>query len=159
MSDTTGRFSRATLRVFSDTHPASAVSGILRLTPTEMHEKGDPRVRRDGRTREPYPMSMWHLDADISLNDPDDESGYAAVRVLLDAIGDRATEFAALSPHYRPSILWTGDTGKGRDGFSIPPDVMAGIGRLGCRFDGTVLNFDDDDDEPPQIAVGEHGRG
>lgn len=83
---------------------------------------------------------MWLLDADSALNDPHDDSGFAAVRVLLASIGDRAERFAALYPHYRASILWTGDTGSGQGGFSMPADLVSAIGRLGCDFDGTVFN-------------------
>jgi len=136
------RMSIASLGIYSATHRAEDVTAILGLEPTKMHERGDIRVGKTRRKFAPYRTSAWVFDAGKDkTNDPNDDSGFAAVTVLLDAIGDRGDALAQLRPHYTTAIRWTGEVSP-QGNFVIDGELMTRLGRLGCHFYGSAFNED-----------------
>ncbi len=132
------RFSRATLSVFSETHRAADVGGVLGLEAELSVEKGERRTGRNGLEYRPHQQSGWHYSPDYSRLDPDDDSGFAALRLLLDDLHGKADLVASLRPRYLTAIRWSGDTGSTQGNFTMSADLLVDLGALGCEFWGTV---------------------
>lgn len=139
-------FSRSTLSIYSETHPASAISAVLGLEPSALHERGDRRIGRNGREYGPYATSSWHYD----LNNPvdvDDATGTCSLRALVEAISDRADALSSLRPNYTTAIRWSADVRSDQGNFEIPGDLMIALGLLGCDLYGTVYPDESPADE------------
>ena len=130
------RWSKATLSIYSDTGLAAHVSEALGLVPDSAHEKGDRRV---GKTREyaPYKTSSWHYEPDASKIDPDDSTGFAALRMLVADIRHLADALAGLRPEYDTIVRWSGEVSV-QGNFVIEPELLADLGALGCYLHGTA---------------------
>ena len=140
------RISSASLSIYSDTHKASDVSAIMGLEPSTLWEKGDRRIdTKREREYKPRTQSGWHFDADSSLNDPADDSGFAALRVLLTDLANKSAALGSLRPHYRTVIRWIGETGTTQGNFAMDADLIVAMGALGCEFWGTIIEDDPDE--------------
>jgi hypothetical protein len=52
---------RAGLVVRNDDLDPTRVSALLRVAPTNLHRRGDPRIGRGGRVYAPFPDGLWEL--------------------------------------------------------------------------------------------------
>jgi hypothetical protein len=117
-----------------------------------------------------YSRTHWSLDADESLMDPDDETGFSAVRVLMDAVRDSAAAIAEMAAtDSEVVVVWSGYSDSFQGGFVIPPDLVRDLAAIGAELYGTAYldddeeededDDDDDDDEPPvqlvRVDIGE----
>ena len=131
------RLSRATLGIYSETHRADAVSAVVGLEPTSLHEKDERRMGKDGREYSPYPSSAWLLDAQVDVAEPGIDPSFVAVFELLDLIESRGDALARLRPQYSTVIWWSGEvTVQGN--FVIPARELARLGALGCDLLGSL---------------------
>ncbi|WP_309615415.1 DUF4279 domain-containing protein [Salinibacterium sp.] len=130
------RWSIATLSIYSDTGTSAHVSAMLGLVPKSTHEKGDRHI---GKTQEfaPYKRSMWSYEPDKSKIEPNDTTGFAALRALVADIRDLSGPLAALRPRYDTIIRWSGEV-SAQGGFEIEAKLMADLGTLGCDLYGTA---------------------
>lgn len=119
---------RASLSIYSETHPASAVSAVLGLEPSLTFEKGDPAGR--GRVR---PTSGWVLQA------PHDDAGDSQLEVLVRLLRGTGPALAALREHYDTQIGWSGFSDDWQAGFHFPAETLAELGALGCGLFGRVV--------------------
>lgn len=137
------------MSLYSDTHPAAAVSAVLGLEPTKLHEIGDEnRSPKTGRLYGHYKNSAWNYDIP-SQTPPTD--GFTALRELLANLGDLTALGAALAtlrPHYRTVIRWTG-TVSPQGNFVLEASVIADLAALGCDLYGSAHYEDDDTDSLP----------
>ena len=146
------RFSRATLSIYSDTHPASEVTAILGLTPTKTWEKDDRRFGLSGREYPAHTQSGWSYDPDDSQQDPADDSGFASLRLLVADLRDKRDAIASLRPRYQTVIRWSGDSGSTQGNFVVTADLIVDLGLLGCEFWGTL--YGDMEAEAGDSALG-----
>ncbi|CAN5236173.1 hypothetical protein BH09ACT5_BH09ACT5_10980 [soil metagenome] len=139
------RWSAATLSIYSDTGLAAHVSEALGLVPRSAHEKGDRRV---GKSREyaPYKSSGWHYEPDASKIEPDDTTGFAALRALVADIRHLSGALASLRPEYATIVRWSGEVSV-QGNFVMEPELLADLGALGCQFYGTAYTEFDSDAE------------
>ena len=134
-------YNNASLAVYSESAPASEVTDVLGLSPATIHEKGDRRRGNDGREYAPFSTSVWIYRADESLIDPDDDSGFAALRALVAVLHDRAGALASLRLEYQTVIWWSGNVSP-QGNFVIDADLIVDLGLLGCEFYGTAYPED-----------------
>ena len=128
--------SKATLAIYSVTGTASHVTEVLGLTPTSAIEKHDIRVRH-GREHAPFKRSGWFYEPDESKLDPDDPTGFAALRALVADIRHLSSRLATLRPEYDTVIRWKGEASLLGE-FAIDADLLGELGQLGCELRGTV---------------------
>lgn len=144
-------FSAATLALYSDTHPAAAVSAVLGLEPSKLHESGgENRGQKTGRLYGHYTSSAWLYDV-AQTTAPTD--GFTALRELLANLGDLTALGAALAtlrPHYRTVIRCSG-TVSSQGNFELEASVIADLALLGCDLYGSAHYEDDGDTDslPP----------
>ena len=119
---------KASLAIFSETHPSSAVSAALGLEPTRVYERGDRYGR--GLSR---PTSGWILDA------PPDPHSETQLDVLVGMLRGRAPALAQLREHYDMQISYTGFSDSENGSFAFSPETIAGLATLGCGLTGTVI--------------------
>lgn len=139
------RWSKATLSIYSDTGSAAHVSGVVGLVPESTHEKGDRNVRKTGEYA-PYKRSSWHYEPDASKIDPDDTTGFAALRALVADIRHLSGALAALRPEYDTIVRWSGEVSV-QGNFVIESELLADLGALGCHLYGTAYTEFDSDAE------------
>ena len=132
---------RASLSLFSETHPASAVTAVLGLTPTLTYEKGDATVR--GRVRK---TSGWILDAPPADDPADDSNSYSRLESLARMLRGKAPALARLREDYDTYIGYGGFSDSDQGGFYFPAETMAELGALGCTWMGEVYLEEPDDD-------------
>ncbi|HEY4153164.1 MAG TPA: hypothetical protein VGM38_07555 [Pseudolysinimonas sp.] len=145
------RGNRSTLAVYSQLRTAAEMTAVLDLEPHESNEVGEPtRAALAGRDLKPeamaYQRAHWSFTADESLVDPEDETGFSSLRVLLDVFRDRANAISSLRPDCETVIWWSGDSDSSQGGFVIPADLLADIALLGCDLYGTAYLIDEDDE-------------
>jgi len=128
--------SRATLAIYSATGRASRVSEILGLAPTSVIEKDDIRARH-GIDHAPFKRSGWFYEPSESKLDPDDSTGFAALRALVADIRHLSSRLATLRPEYDTVIRWKGEVSVLGE-FAIDADLLGDLGQLGCELRGTV---------------------
>ena len=119
---------RASLSIFSATHPASAVSAALGLKPTQVYERGDRFGR--GLTR---PTSGWILHA------PEDPDSDTQLDVLVRMLRGRAPALATLREHYDTQIGYTGFSDSENGSFALSAETISALAELGCGLLGTVI--------------------
>lgn len=138
-------FSAATLAVYSDTHPAAAVSAVLGIEPARMFEIGDEnRSPKTGRLYGFRKHSAWLYS---SADAHEGADGFTALRELLANLGDLAALGAALAtlrPHYRTVVRWSG-TVSAQGNFELEASVIADLAQLGCDLYGTAHHEDLDE--------------
>ncbi|MFZ7086578.1 DUF4279 domain-containing protein [Curtobacterium sp. RRHDQ10] len=149
------RRSLATLTIWSDTHTVDEITTRLGVRPTDSDDIGDPtraRIMDDAARRPRYEQTKWSVDADQTRVDPDDESGFGSVRVLLDTVRTAMPAIAELAASGDEVILtWSGFSDSGFGGFVLPADLMRDLGAIEAELVGTahfeVLDEDDDEDD------------
>ncbi|KQR90578.1 hypothetical protein ASF93_01900 [Microbacterium sp. Leaf347] len=140
------------MSIYSDVRTAAEITSVLGLEPHDSHDIGEPtKAALRGMDLKPgamsYQQAHWSLSADDALVDPEDETGFASLRVLVDSFRDRAEALAALRADCETIIWWSGDSDSSQGGFVIPADLLADLARLGCDLYGTAFLDDDDDDD------------
>jgi hypothetical protein len=139
--------SLCSLSVYSDTRTASEITEVLGVEPTRANEKGDPTpAGLTGRDLEErylvHQRSQWTYDADQSMIDPRDRTGFGSLRVLVDIFKDRAAALASLRPDCETIIRWSDDSDSSQGGFVLPADLIADLAILGCDLFGTAYLAD-----------------
>ena len=145
--------SRSSLSIYSDARTAVEMTRVLGIDPHYSNEIGDPTsAALAGRVLKPkymtYQRAHWSFDADESLIDPEDETGFASLRVLVDVFRPRAAALATLRADCETIIWWSGDSDSEQGGFVIPADLLSDLAALGCDLYGTAYLEQDDDDNP-----------
>jgi hypothetical protein len=135
---------RSTLSIYSHARTAAEITAILGLQPSESAEKGEPkRAALAGRQLAPrhmtYERSQWSFDAEKSAADPDDETGFASLRVLVDVFRDKGQLLESLRADCETIVWWSGDSDSSQGGFVLPADLLADLARLGCDLYGTAF--------------------
>jgi hypothetical protein len=141
----------ATLSIVSEHRTARAISAGIGLEPSRSAERGDPtRAAMHGNVSPGRPttraVASWRLDADEDAADPEDETGFRTLRLLLSQIRTKTAEIAELKLDCDVSITWTGSSDSWQGGFVLDEDLLRDLSRLGIPIWGTVL-FDDDEDD------------
>ncbi|CAN5334175.1 hypothetical protein BH09ACT1_BH09ACT1_12810 [soil metagenome] len=144
--------SRSSLSVYSELRTAAQITAVLGLEPNDSAEKGEPtRAALAGQKLKPQYMTNerahWSFDADENAADPNDETGFASLRVLIGAIRDSASALASLRPDCETIIWWSGYSDSVQGGFVMPADLIADLALLGCDLYGTAYIGEDDDDD------------
>ncbi len=99
-------------------------------------------------------VASWSLDADEKAADPDDETGFRTLRLLLNQISTKTAQIAELKVDCDVSITWTGSSDSWQGGFVLDEDLLRDLGSLGIPIWGTVLlddeveEGDETEDEP-----------
>jgi Domain of unknown function (DUF4279) len=137
-------WSRSTLSVYSTTRTAAEITRILGVEPTDAHDIGDPtRAALSGRRTTPKAMTHqqtgWSFDADPAGIDPEDRTGFASMRLIVERFRDRADALAELRSDCDTRIWWSGDSNSSQGGFVIPADLLADLALLGCDLFGTAF--------------------
>lgn len=145
------RGNRSTLAVYSELRTAAEMTAALGLEPHESNEVGEPtRAALSGRELKPeamaYQQAHWSFTADDSLVDPEDETGFSSLRVLIDVFRDRASAIASLRSDCDTVIWWSGHSDSSQGGFVIPNDLLTDLALLGCDLYGTAYLIDDEDE-------------
>ncbi|WP_186317596.1 DUF4279 domain-containing protein [Curtobacterium sp. 9128] len=141
----------ATLSIVSEHRTARAISEVMGLEPTRSAERGEPtRSAVHGNTSPDRPatraVASWSLDADEKAADPEDETGFRTLRLLLNQISTKTAQIAELKLDCDVSITWTGSSDSWQGGFVLDEDLLRDLGRLGIAIWGTVL-LDDEAEE------------
>lgn len=140
-----GRWSKATLSIYSDTGMSAHVTDVLGLIPKSANEKGDRRTRKT-REYSPHKQSGWHYESATSNIEADDTTGFAALRALVNDIRHLSDPLATLRPEYKTIIRWSGEVSV-QGNFEIEAELLADLGALGCNLYGTAYHeFDRDAD-------------
>ena len=147
---------KASLAVFSETHSAFAVSGILGLEPSRSYERGDRHGRGLVRAGSGWifhpPETEADADSDADSAAADDDSQLDA---LLRALRGKASALAELRENYDIEIGYTGFSDSERGSFSFSADTIAQLGELGCGLLGTVhLEEPEPEIEPEPDSAG-----
>jgi hypothetical protein len=142
--------SRSSLSIYSEIRTAKEMTVVLGLTPDISEEMGEPtRAALAGRTLKPQYMTNqrahWSFDADEDTADPNDQTRFASLRVLIDAIRDSAQALESLRPDCETVIWWSGYSDSVQGGFVMPADLIADLALLGCDLYGTAYIGEDDD--------------
>jgi hypothetical protein len=131
------RYNISSLALYSESGGHERVTEVLGLEPKRTRNKGDRKTGKDGRQYSPVRHSVWIYDPPESEVDPNDDSGFATLRALVNAVRDRADALASLRPEYRTVIWWSGEVSP-QGNFAIDADIVVGLGLLGCEFYGSV---------------------
>ena len=142
---------KASLAVFSETHSAFAVSGILGLEPSRSYERGDRHGRglvRAGSGWIFHPPETGGAGADADSDSAADSAADddSQLDALLRALRGKASALAELRENYDIEIGYTGFSDSERGSFSFSADTITQLGELGCGLLGTVHL------EEPEIA-------
>ncbi len=142
--------SRSSISIYSDSRSAVEMTKALEIQPHHSNELGDPtRSALAGRVLKPeymtYQRARWSFDADQSLIDPEDETGFGSLRVLVNVFRPRAAALASLRADCETIIWWSGDSDSSQGGFVIPADLLADLAILGCDLYGTAYLDEDGD--------------
>jgi len=143
----------AALYIYSTTLTAAAVTDLLRLSPTFVAERGDPRLRTDGKptrgTAKTWGEAVWgfSIDADeVRAGAPDDDSaGFASIGELIRVFATKAAVLEQLREggRYDTRIWWHGSA-TGQGGFVVPIEILAGLTALGCDLFGNLVSIDEE---------------
>jgi hypothetical protein len=141
---------RATLAVYSDEMSATAISEVLGIQPHSSNERGDPTaaalagidVRTDLLTHQ---RAHWSFDADLSDVDPDDGTGFGALRALIEAFRSKFEALNDLKPRCELIVWWSGYSDSDQGGFVIPADLLVDLAAMGCDLYGTAYLDDSRD--------------
>jgi hypothetical protein len=140
---------RSTLSIYSDSLTVAEISAALGIDPHDSADRGEPtRAARAGRVLASeyitHQRAHWSFDADPSLVDPLDETGFGSLRVLLTVFRERANALQSLRRECDTVIWWSGDSDSGQGGFVLTADVLSDLARLGCDLYGTTFLNDVD---------------
>jgi len=141
--------SRSSISIYSDSRTAVEMTKALEVQPHRSDEMGEPtRSALAGRVLKPEYMTHqrahWSFDADESLIDPKDETGFGSLRVLVNVFRPRAAALASLREDCETIIWWSGDSDSSQGGFVIPADLLVDLAILGCDLYGTAYLDDDE---------------
>jgi Domain of unknown function (DUF4279) len=137
----------ASLLIYSETQLAAAVSDVLGVQPTSIHEKGDripPQqlVINAAGSATRFRESVWCYTVRVEAVQWDrDPTGTASLRALLDVFGSKVRELESLRAHYETHISWSGHSTSELGGFVIEPELLRALGELGCRFFGDIYRM------------------
>ena len=71
-------------------------------------------------------------------SDPEDESGFGSMRILLLIVLPAAEALRTLRRDYELRISWGGFSDSGQGGFVLEPDIAQGVAELGLPIYGTA---------------------
>ncbi len=114
----------------SDGATAMRVTERTGLVPTTATEAGMPPLRGPVRS-----YSRWDLSVE---SDPEDESGFGSLRILLSVVLPAAEALRALQRDYEMRIGWGGFSDSSQGGFVLEADLVAGVAALGLPIHGTA---------------------
>lgn len=90
---------------------------------------------RDAGARRPQPCSRWDLSIE---SDPEDESGFGSLRILLSVVLAAANALRALQREYEMRIGWGGFSDSTQGDFVLEADLVQGVAALGLPIHGTA---------------------
>jgi hypothetical protein len=145
------RHSRSTLSVYSDVRSTAEITAVLGLQPHRNAEKGDLKAaaragRPLGSPHRAYERSHWSFQAEEDRIDPNDQTGFASLRVPVDVFREKADVLEALRSDCETIIWWSGDSDSGQGGFVMPADLLVDLARIGCDLYGTAFLHEADED-------------
>ena len=139
---------RSSLSISSETRTVAEISGVLGIAPHDSADIGEPtRAALSGRTLTARHMlhhrTYWSFDADTSLVDPADDTGFSSLRLLAGVFRGKASALRSLRPECETVIWWSGDSDNSQGTFVIPVDLLGVLAVLGCELRGTTFLSDD----------------
>jgi hypothetical protein len=141
---------RASLVVHSDVRTVSEISALLGFEPDRWGESGEVVMHRRGRPdvsrRRPYPHSFWASETITREPASEDQTGFAALRELVDLLEPCADALAELRQDGETIIWWSGDSDSTQGGFVLEADLLRRAAILGCDVYGTTYLSEDADD-------------
>lgn len=138
------RHNRASLCVYSDKSSVPQITEMLGVEPERSGDIGDPTPSgRAGRNLTPpyarYQRTFWCLHEDADDTDAEDQTGFSAVRKVVDRVLPVAHKLADLRNDGETIIWWSGDSDSTQGGFVLQADLLAKISVLGCHLYGTTF--------------------
>lgn len=121
----------ATLRVYSDDTPATAISALLRLTPSSTLTKGEPT---DKSAKRPVFAKRhgWFLSSKSNIDSPDSRDHIDWLLEQLLPNKAAIEELLSSGCDLNISCYWLSKSGHG--GPTLSPDQLAGLAELGLDF-------------------------
>ncbi len=130
-----GKWSRATLSVFSTSLSVEDITRRLDLQPTSTHAKGEPRgFRRADGSVDPtnaWSESAWHLISPLGREANLEEH----IKWVLYAIEPRSTSMNTLRTECRVRLFCGFASHGGQGGFALQPETLARISKLGLSLE------------------------
>ncbi|MDQ1178335.1 hypothetical protein [Microbacterium sp. SORGH_AS_0421] len=138
------RNNRASLCVYSDTYTVAQISDMLGLEPESFGDIGDLTPSgRAGRNLKPqyltYQRTLWSLHENSLGADAEDETGFSALRRLVERALPVADRLADLRNGGETIIWWSGDSDTMQGGFVLEVDLIEKLSVLGCPVYGTAF--------------------
>jgi hypothetical protein len=134
---------RASLAIYSETHPAAHVTGVLGLQPSRSYERGDRFGRGLVRAG-----SGWFLDAPPADADATEDS---RLDVLVRMLRGASPALARLRENYDTEIGYTGFADSEHGSFAFSAGTIAQLAELGCGLTGSVHLEEPDPDSQPDV--------
>lgn len=146
----------ASLQISSRTRTAASVTEALDIRASQMAEKGDARLNREGEPiRGPRPLyeyALWSLKVDgdevLPSATDDDAAGFISLRLLVAQLAGKARilENLRASGEYDMHVSWYGTSGSSQGGFVLPADLLSALAELGCDLFGNVYSCESDEE-------------
>ena len=112
------KWSKASLRIFSETIDPSEIGKIMELEATRTHVKG---ALRSPRHKAVWPTSMWSLKSPLGdQRDMTDHIGY-----LLDQLEPKRQVLGHLAEHCKIDLFCGFSSGNGQGGFVLDPLTLS----------------------------------
>lgn len=136
------KWSKASLRIFSEELLPDEVGAVLGLRATSVHVKGEPRSRHH---KDVWRDSFWYLASPLG----DERVMGDHLNWLLDSLEPRMDAVMKLSETCRIDLFCGFSSENGQGGFTLDPATLARIARLGVPL---ILDL-----YPPSIEIDEGG--
>lgn len=142
------RNNRASLSVHSDTYTVAQISHMLGIEPESAGDVGDLTPSgRAGRNMKPqyltYQRTFWSLHEESPEAEGEDETGFSALRKLVERLLPVKDRLAELREGGETVIWWSGDSDCTQGGFVLEPDLLDALSVLGCHIYGTAFLSED----------------
>lgn len=147
------RGNRASLSIHSEAKSVAEISAMLGLEPDHWGDKGDlTPAGRAGRNHAPerlrFQRTYWSLTEAVDEPSADDQTGFSALRALVDRLEPLAQVLMELRQGGEVVLWWSGDSDSTQGGFVLEADLIGRLARLGCDVFGTAYLAEDENGNP-----------